>query len=386
MTKQKDIVIELGELCVKDPPVGEVVLYQRCTRCVMDTTDKDIVFDENGVCNHCRRYEKAASSLVRRPLHDIGSEIRDRKRINTVYDAVLGISGGADSSYAAYLARDLGLNPLLVHVDDGWDTPEAKHNIRVIKEATGFDLICYYVNTREYLDIQLAYLRAGVVGLEAPTDNAIEAILHLIVLTLGVRTIISGGNWATEGIMPAAWGYHNNDSVNIRDIHRKYGTMKLEHFKTLGILRKYWRIKIGGWRVYRFLNHVDYRREEIITKLTREWGWKPYGRKHQENVFTRFVESHIFPLKHGFDKRLAHYSSYIMNEGMNREEAVRLLTEPIYGLEEFKSDYNFFLERLGLTVAEFGEIMSSPVKSHYDFKTHKRRLWMLRQARRLIGG
>jgi N-acetyl sugar amidotransferase len=349
----------------------------------MDTTDPNITFDEKGNCNHCNQWFEIWENIIdKRPIDEVLAEIRARS--TGKYDAIVGISGGIDSGMVAYLAKKHGLNVLLLHVDDGWNTDEAKHNVKTIVEKTGFDFEHIHVDEEEFGDIILSYYKAGVQGLEAVTDHLIVATVHNVMDKYGIKTILSGGNWATEGIMPAAWVYTQHDDKNIRSIHKKYGTLPLKNTKFLGILTKTWRLTRGGIKSYRLLNHIDYHRENTIKKLQNEWGWAHYGRKHQENVYTRFVEAYIFPRRFGFDFRLAYYSPLICSGQASRDEILATLKDPPFTEEEIAREKDLFLEGMKITENQFEEFMTMPIQSHDEFATHSRDLKLIGLMRKLL--
>ena len=359
-------------------------VYQECKQCIMDTSDPFIHFDKDGICQNCTDYfEHAKTKIDRRPIGEVINQIKERSKGK--YEAILGISGGTDSTLVAYLAKEHGLNALLVHIDDGWNTDAAKTNVQIIVEKTGYDFKHIKVNKEEYHDLILSYLKAGVVGLEAPTDNGLEAMLHKVIDQYKVKNILSGGNWATEGILSRAWTYDNEDAKNIKAIHKKYGTIPLKEFNLLSITRKAWRLTFGGIKVFRLLNLIDYKRSEAKELLSQKWGWIDYGRKHNENRYTKFIECYIYPRRFGIDKRRAHYSALICNNEMTREQALELLKEPLYSDEELEKEKSFFLSQLEISEEQFEKYMKKPIRSHYEFKTHKWDLKLLRFARRILG-
>ena len=214
-----------------------------CKICVMDETDPDISFDENGVCNHCRNWH------ANKPHDTTAMEFivhRIKERATDKYDCVLGISGGTDSSSLAYAAKLLNLNVLLVHLNDGWNSDEAKWNVKTIVKNTGYNLVEIHVDEDEFRDVIRAYLHAGVVGLEVPTDNCIMTAIHKVVSDFGINNIISGSNWATEGIGVKAWAYPPADAKNIRAIHKRLGILSLRKIKPMGLLQKRWALTFGG--------------------------------------------------------------------------------------------------------------------------------------------
>jgi N-acetyl sugar amidotransferase len=369
----------------------------------MDTTDPTITFDADGVCSHCHYYEREIAPRVLSPelarqRYDYYVGLVKHAGRGRKYDCVLGISGGIDSSYLAYLAMTSGLRALLVHMDNGWDSELAVKNIENIVRRTGFDYFNHVVDWEEFKDVQLAYLRAGVVDVEVVTDHAISALLYQTAVQFDVKYFLSGVNFATECIMPRqGWLYPNKmDLVNLRAIHQRYGRRKLRTYPTLGYYRKrYYEVVYGIDDVW-LLNYVDYRLEEVFKTLRREFDWRYYGRKHGESVFTKFYQAYILPRKFNVDKRKAHLSNQICSGQLTRELALIELAKPNYPEAELKEDYAYAIKKLGLTKDEFEAIMNGPVVPHEHFPTmssdplfpmkDKCWYWMLRVWRRVRRG
>ena len=262
--------------------------YRICKRCIMDTSDPHITFDKNGYCNHCISYFKHAEKYLfvngnrKKKIEEILREIKNKGK-GKEYDCIVGLSGGVDSTYTAYISRKFGLRPLCVHLDNGWDSELAQKNIEMIVKKLGFDLFTYVIDWEEFKDIQLSYLKASVVDVEVPTDHAITAVLYRVASKRGIKFILSGNNIVTESIMPDSWFHRNkNDLVNLKDIHRHYGTMPLKTFPTLGLLKKIYFHFIKGIRVIPILNFVPYNKEQAKEIIKKELGWKDYGYKHYE--------------------------------------------------------------------------------------------------------
>jgi hypothetical protein len=354
----------------------------------MDTSDSDIEFDEDGICNHCKKWFREWENRVdRRPIFDVIAEIKERGK-DSKYDAILGISGGVDSSLAVWLAYMFDLKILLVHADAGWNSQIAWESIQNIVNKTGFDYEHFRFNHREYRDIIRSYLRAGVIGLEAPTDNILRSFVYEAAIKHKCKTIISGNNWVTEGIMPGfAWGYDNHDIINIKNIHKKFGEIPLEETKFMGIIKNAWLRGVKGFREYSILNNLDpiYNRDSAKRLLMEDLDWKDYGRKHNEDRYTKFVECYIFPRHFGVDKRKAHYSTLICSGQMTRDEALEGLKVPLYTREEEESEIEYFIRKMGLTRDEFEGFMTQPVRSHYEFDTHTWRRRLVKLAIMLTG-
>jgi len=336
----------------------------------MDTTDPDIAFDPEGMCNHCREYDEQMRRLgipddpaeAWRRLERLAERIRREGR-GSDYDCLLGVSGGVDSSYVAYLAKRLLLRPLVVHFDNGWDGEIAVQNINNIVERLGVDLHTYVVNWEEFKDLQRAFFRASVVDIEMLTDHAQKASTCRLTRSHGIKYVLMGNNVATEFGLPRSWRWQKQDLVNIRAIHRRFGQRRLHSYPTLNTLQ---------WVFRRFtavcpLDMIRYRKTEAVETLSRDMGWRYYGGKHYESVFTKFYQAYVLPVKFGIDKRKAHFSSLIRNGEMTREDAGQELRKPPYEPEELERDKIYVLKKLEFSPSEFDEIMSLPVRSHLDY-------------------
>jgi N-acetyl sugar amidotransferase len=345
--------------------------YKTCTRCVMDDTDADLVFDSNGVCHVCREAEKRLPSYTftdeqeRSNLERLASIIRKRKSGD--YDSILGLSGGVDSSYVALLAMDMGLTPLCVHFDNGWNSDTAVKNIRKIIDVTGFDLYTYVIDWPEFRDLQRSFFKASVLDIEVLTDHAIFAALFKIRKKHGIKTVLSGTNYATEHGMPPSWLWNKMDLRNIKAIQKSFGEITIKSFPTMNTLS--WllmrKLKIGG--IFEEpLNMVNYRKSLAMERLKSRFDWQYYGGKHYESTFTKFYQAYVLPTKFGIDKRKVHLSALIRNNEITREEALNELSEPSYNQKELQEDKRFILKKLGFSETEFEKIMSeSPVP--HDF-------------------
>lgn len=346
--------------------------YQICTRCIMDTTDPEIVFDDQGVCNHCHYYDQRARSELfppeerQRRLEGLVSAIKQSGK-GKDYDCILGISGGVDSSYTAYLARQLGLRPLAVHFDNGWDSELAVDNIKKLLSALNIDLYTYVVDWDEFCDLQKSFLRASVPNVEIPTDHAINAVMWNTAYKHGIRYILSGSNLTTEGIMPLAWTYTAHDLYHIYAIHRRFGSRALKSFPRLGFFRFVYYVLVRQVRVVNLLNYMDYDKARAIQVLENELGWRSYGQKHHESVWTRFYQGSFLVEKFGYDKRIPHLSTLIISGQLKRQEALALLKSDPY-LEDLQhQDYAFILKKFSLSDSEYQQILHTPPKRHLDY-------------------
>lgn len=344
--------------------------YQRCVRCVMDTTDPEIGFDEDGVCSHCRHFDQAYRATVEAASQGRRTEELDGlvERIRTTgegkdYDCIIGMSGGVDSTYLLLKAKDFGLRPLAVHFDSGWNSEIAVANIERATRTLDVDLKTDVVNWPEMRDLQLAFFKAGVTNCDIPTDHAFPAVALREAAAYGVKYVLSGGNLATESILPSAWGHNAADLRYLRAIHRAHGKTKLKTYPQLGILRKQvWYQYARRINTVRVLDYLPYdkaaAKEEIATRL----GWRDYGGKHHESVFTRFFQGYYLPVRFGYDKRLAHLSSLILAGQTTRAEALHVLeTEPTYDPELQVTDLRFVAKKLGLSEQELSGLIERPL-------------------------
>jgi N-acetyl sugar amidotransferase len=278
-------------------------IYQECTRCVMDTSDPDIRFDAAGVCNHCHEFDSFwkprwhPDAKGKQLLDGMVARIREAGK-NKPYDCIIGLSGGVDSSYLALKVKEMGLRPLVVHVDCGWNSELAVHNIEQIVKHCGFDLQTVVVDWEEVKDLQLAFLRSGVANQDVPQDHAFFAALYSVAIKHGITTVISGGNIATEAVVPKAWLGDNMDAKNIRAIHTRFGTGKLKSYPLVSFFNYYIGYPfIHGMRVIRPLNFMEYDKRAALRELVERVGYKEYGRKHGESIFTKFFQNHYLPTR-----------------------------------------------------------------------------------------
>ena len=349
--------------------------YQRWTNCVMDTSDSAITFDEHGVCDFRNDfYQNIQPSwqdklkdpdLLRRTAEQIKAASKGRK-----YDCIIGMSGGVDSSYLCYVAKELmGLNPLVYSVDTGWNLNVAVENIERIVKALDLDMYTEVVDWNEMKDLQLAFFKSQVPYQDTPQDHAIFAGLYNYAVKHGIQYVLTGANSATECIRsPVEWVYMN-DLKMIRDIHHKFGTRPLKTFPLCGMVkyRVYYPIFKGMKRVAP-LDMVEYNKEKVKLFLQERFGWQPYENKHYENVFTRFYEGYYLPHKFGYDKRKCYFSNEILAGTMTREEALAELEQPPYDPQQMEEDKAYIAKKLGLTVEEFQTIIDGENKTFRDYR------------------
>jgi N-acetyl sugar amidotransferase len=345
----------------------------------MDTTDPEIRFDENGVCNHCTDFLKrreqitAMKKLGAEHLDEVVARIKEKGK-NNKYDVLLGISGGIDSCYVAYLLKKLGLRTLLVHMDNGWNSDDATLNIKRVAKKLDFDYESYVLDWEEFKDIQLAFLKASVVEAETPTDVAIQGALHNVASRYGIKYIISGGNLATEGILPRMWHYNAKDTKYFAYIQSTFGTRKVRKFPNFGFQKEMFYKLIKGIKIIYLLNYINYSKTEAMKVLQEELGWKNYGGKHHESRFTKFVQSYLLPVKFGLDYRKATLSSQICAGEMTRERALEILKTPIYNEEDINREKEYIAKKLSIPKEELNKIVELPGKYYYEYPNDEKKL------------
>ena len=349
--------------------------YRQCALTVMDNiADPDINFDDKGICNYYYEYKQAEESEVltgdkgKKVLEDLAGKIKARG-LGNAYDCLIGLSGGVDSSYVAWLVKDLGLRPLAVHLDNGWNSELAVKNIENIVNKLGIDLFTIVINWNEFKDIQLSYLRASVVDIEVVSDHAIFATMYKLAKEKKIGYIISGTNVVTEYIMPPSWLYKKMDFANLKDIHKKYGKVPIKTYPFFDFKKYVYYSSVLKLSPISILNFVPYNKKEIKAFITKVLDWKDYGGKHYESIFTKFYQAYILPEKFHIDKRKAHLSTLICSGQMTKEEAVNELSLPLYPSELLKNDMEYVLKKFGLSENEFKNIMNMPLHRHEEFKS-----------------
>lgn len=345
----------------------------------MDTSDSEIFFDNNGVCNHCKKYDSFMRMYVpteekaKRQLDKLVTKLKDAGS-GKEYDCILGISGGTDSTYCAFIAKQLGLKVLAVHLDNGWNTELANYNVEKTLKYLGIDLYTHVIDWNEFKELQLAYLRSGCANIEVLTDHAIWASLYHEADKRGIKYILSGTNIVTEGILPVSWGYDHKDLVNILDIYRKNnGKVALKTFPMLPFNEFIRYHYIKRIEYISLLNYVTYNKRETKAILSDKFGWKNYPGKHGESTFTRFYQSFILPRRLHIDKRRAHLSCLVCAGDISRQQALNEMSEPFYHSEKEQMETaDYVARKLGLTLAELLALIDQPVVSNYKYKIDRR--------------
>jgi N-acetyl sugar amidotransferase len=352
--------------------------YQICANCVMDTSDSTLQFDERGWCQYCRNYhdnirpnwhpdQRGLVEIL--PLIDkIKHEGRARE-----HDCIIGISGGLDSSYVTYIAKEkFGLRPLMFHCDTGWNSDLGVSNIQKMIEGLGLDLVTEVVNWEEMKDLQRAFFQSQVSFVDTPQDLALFSAMYNFAAENGFKYVITGGNNSTECVRESLeWTYFSTDTVHVRDIHRRFGSRPLTTFPMCDIMkyRLYYRW-IKGMRVVKLLDYVPYIKKDAIRVLGERFGWQPYPQKHYESRFTRFYESYWTPKKFGYDKRRAYLSSEILTGQLTREEALERLAKPELDEQTMAQEFEYVAAKLGWTVGEFEAIFRGKNKTFRDYRNN----------------
>ncbi len=345
----------------------------------MDTSDVSIKFNEDGVCDHCKTFEfhtlphwkelHTKTDKIVQLVNDIKKAGRDKE-----YDCIIGMSGGIDSSYLTYVAKEqFGLRPLVFHVDAGWNSQEAVNNIEKLVDKLGLDLFTEVINWEEMKDLQLAFFKSGVSHIDAPQDNAFFATMYKFAEKYSVKYILTGGNISTEGIRnPVEWMYYQSDSRQIKDIHRKHGTFLLNSYPFTSIIRhKVILPYLKSIKTVRPLDYIPFEKQEAQKQLIDLFGWQPYPQKHFESRFTRFYESYWLPKRFGYDVRRVQYSSLILTGQMTRNQAIKLLEASSYDESTIDYEIEYIANKLQISVAELKSYLVLPKRTYRDYKSQR---------------
>lgn len=358
---------------------GELVV---CNRCLMDTTAPNISFDEHGNCCFCNRFLNETSQILNisdeiraSQLNKLVDKIKNDGK-NKPYDCIVGVSGGVDSSYTIILAKELGLRPLAVHMDNGWNSELAQNNIANLINGLGVDLYTHVIDWEEYKNLMQAFFDANVLDIELLYDNAMMAVNFQQAAKFGVKYILSGVNTSTEGMeMPEGWNWFKYDKRNIREIGKRFRNVKLVTFPAIGTL-DFVRFKfLNKINWFSFLDYFNYEKKVALELLEDNYNYKPYPYKHYEGIFTRFYQGYILPNKFGIDKRKLHFSTLVLTNQMSREDAVEILKSPPYpSVEALEDDINYFLKKMNWSEDDLDKYINSPEIKHDKYPSEKA-LW-----------
>lgn len=347
--------------------------YQMCTRCVMDTTDPEIVFDAQGICNHCKDAEELGKRVWfpdergQRKLEEILQKIKKDGR-GKKYDAIVGISGGVDSSYLVYKAKEWGLRLLALHVDGGWNNQIAEENVRAVCAYADVDLKIVKIDWEDMREMQLAFLRAAVPNQDIPQDHAFFSTLYTYAVENDIQYVLNGSNWETENILPKSWGYNAMDGQHIKDIYRKHGNKKLKSFPIMNFYKlKLYYPFIKKMKVIKPLNYLYYNKEDAMKELENNTNWRYYGGKHYESIWTKFFQSYYLPVKFGFDKRKAHLASLIVSNQITREQALTELSSESYNPESIESEKEQIANKFKMSLEDLEVLLAVKNRKHSHF-------------------
>jgi len=347
--------------------------YRICNKCVLDNTAEEITFDEEGVCNFCHFFESLIKpqwhpnefgwELLQAKLEEIKKYGKKRK-----YNCIIGISGGIDSSYLTYLAvKEFKLRPLVFHVDAGWNSELAVKNIENIITKLEIDLFTYVVDWEEIKDLQRAYFKSGIANLDVPQDHVFFAMLYHYAIKHKIKYVLTGSNFATESILPKSWGYDAMDSIQIKDIHRRFGNVTLKSYPTINFFKYFiYYPFVNRMEIIKPLNFMPYSKENAIKLLSDEIGWRYYGCKHGESRFTKFFQTYFLPIRFGYDKRKAHLSSMILSGQIKREQALKELEKPPFQNIDIDEEKLFIAKKLDISLEEFDGYINLPKKTFKD--------------------
>ena len=369
-----------GSVRGAQPLVETTRPWQRCTRTIMDTSDPAIWFDDEGVSNHALTFDAVVAPIVESAqsggraaeLEQLVQRIKADGR-GKPYDCVIGISGGVDSSFLALQAVRLGLRPLAVHFDSGWNSELAVDNIHNIVTKLGLDLYTHVVDWREMRDLQLSFFKASVANCDVPTDHAFGWVAYQQARKYGIKYILSGGNYVSESVLPQSWGYNAGDATQLKAIQKRFGSVKLKTYPVMGLFkRNIWYPYVRRINTVRLLDYLPYHYRDAKDEITRELGWRDYGGKHYESVFTRYFQGYYLPMKFGYDKRLAHLSSLILSKEITRDEALDEMESSNYPEALRSQDHEFIAKTLGVSVDELERIFSRPPLDYTAYPNGKK--------------
>lgn len=368
--------------------------YQICTRTIMDTSDPHIVFNEKGESGYYTNFKETIEPAWHtgeqgyNELMKIAEKIKKTSR-NKDFDCIIGLSGGLDSSYAAYVAKEvMGIRPLIFHVDAGWNTDKAVGNIEKLIHGLNLDLYTEVINWEEMKDLQVAFLKSQISDQDLPQDYAFFSALYKFAREHKINYVLTGSNYSTECCRePEEWGgFPGIDTTLVKDIHGKFGTRPLKTFPLVDILtyKIYYKYALG-MEVFKPLNLVPYIKNDAEKLLQEKYGWEPFQHKHHESRFTRFYEDYWLPRKFGYEKRRAHFSSLILTGQMTREEALDRISRPELDEKFLLQEFEYVANKLDLSVRELQDIFDGPNKTFHDYKNKYRIIRLGSRVMRTLG-
>jgi N-acetyl sugar amidotransferase len=359
--------------------------YQICKLTVMDTSDPEITFDENGISNHALKYINErkiriiSGSEKESRLNDLVKNIKvngEKKK----YDCIIGLSGGTDSTYVAYLSKKLGLRPLAVHLDNGWNSELAVDNIQKTLKTLSIDLYTHVIDWNEFKDLQRSFLYASTPDIEIPTDHAINSLLFEVARKFDIKYILSGYNFNDEGVWPDSWAYGHLDWKYISGIHKKFGKEKLTTYPHTSIFKLLYYVLFLRIKTISILNYIDFEKEEARKLLEKEIGWRNYGGKHNESIYTKFVQDFLLPHKFNIDVRRPYLSAPILQGQLKREEALEILKISSATEDETKEQLDYFCKKMEISNEEFSTILSLPIRNRFDYNSNINLVKFLKKA------
>lgn len=347
-------------------------IYLECSRCLVNNkVHPHLVLDKYGVCDICTiidsKNKQIKDQIDNNYLENLFEKIQDKGK-NKQYDCIIGISGGVDSAYLALKMKEKGMKPLLVHVDNGWNSEIAVSNIEKLITQLGFDLYTVVIDWEEIQDVVKSFMKASVIDIDWANEMCFVSSLYKVARKFGVKSVLTGHQISSEGWMPETVVHYKLDLINFKAIHRRFGTIPLRTYPTIGYVKTYMYQKIFGINYYFPLDYLGYDKEDAKKELIQKYGWRDYGQKHFESIFTRFYQAYLLPRKFGVDKRIFHYSSLIASGQLEKQAALKLLEDRTYfDSGQFDEDKVYIQKKMGFTAQEFEFILASPPKSHFDF-------------------
>ena len=349
--------------------------YQICKSCVMDTTDPKIKFDDTGVCDYCNNAKKqfSSKSYNKLDINELKNKIIKNKTKNQKYDCLIGVSGGLDSSFLVHLAvTKMKLNPLLLHVDAGWNSNLSSSNIEKLVDKLKLDLVTKVIDWNEVKDLQLSFFKAQLPNLDTVQDHAFFGSIYNYAKKKNIKNILTGANFSTEFIRePLSWAYHASDLKHIKSVHKEFGTIKLKNFPFCSILKyKILYRFVFGIKVFNPLNYILYKKSESEKILKKKYDWTSYKEKHYESRFTKFFEGYWAKKKFNFDKRRVHLSNLILSKQLTRNQALEELTQETFGSDELRLEIKFICDKLEISEDYFNKLFLGQNKSFKNYKSN----------------